>query len=66
MNFVKRNTAASEPLNDFETRAALTDQLGVSPQCGFATNLSGSPLTLQDQAAKLRLVVEIGNEVWKQ
>jgi 5-methyltetrahydropteroyltriglutamate--homocysteine methyltransferase len=42
------------------------DQLGVSPQCGFATNLSGSPLTLQDQAAKLRLVVEIGNEVWKQ
>jgi 5-methyltetrahydropteroyltriglutamate--homocysteine methyltransferase len=41
------------------------DQLGVSPQCGFATNLSGSPLTLQDQAAKLRLVVEIGNEVWK-
>ena len=27
MNFVKSNTAASEPLNDFETRAALTDQL---------------------------------------
>ena len=27
MNFVKSNTAASEPLNDFGTRAALTDQL---------------------------------------
>jgi 5-methyltetrahydropteroyltriglutamate--homocysteine methyltransferase len=40
--------------------------LEVSPHCGFATNLTGSPLTLQDQRAKLRLVVEIANEVWKQ
>jgi 5-methyltetrahydropteroyltriglutamate--homocysteine methyltransferase len=51
---------------DEAAKFAPLDQLGVSPQCGFATNLSGSPLTLQDQAAKLRLVVEIGNEVWKQ
>ncbi len=29
------------------------DQLGISPQCGFATNLTGSPLTLADERAKL-------------
>jgi 5-methyltetrahydropteroyltriglutamate--homocysteine methyltransferase len=40
-------------------------QLGLSPQCGFATNLTGSPLTLEDQRAKLRLVVEVANEVWR-
>jgi 5-methyltetrahydropteroyltriglutamate--homocysteine methyltransferase len=40
------------------------DQLGISPQCGFATNLTGSPLTLADERAKLDLVVEIAREVW--
>jgi 5-methyltetrahydropteroyltriglutamate--homocysteine methyltransferase len=42
------------------------DRLGISPQCGFATNLTGSPLTLADERAKLSLVVEIAREVWKQ
>ena len=42
------------------------DQLGISPQCGFATNLTGSPLTLEDERAKLQLVVNIAHEVWKQ
>lgn len=40
------------------------DQLGLSPQCGFATNLTGSPLTVADERAKLGLVVEIAREVW--
>lgn len=42
------------------------DRLGISPQCGFATNLTGSPLTFADERAKLELVVEIAREVWKQ
>jgi 5-methyltetrahydropteroyltriglutamate--homocysteine methyltransferase len=42
------------------------DQLGIGPQCGFATNLTGSPLTEADERAKLSLVVEIAREVWKQ
>ncbi len=42
------------------------DQLGISPQCGFATNLTGSPLTVADERAKLSLVVEIAREVWNQ
>src|SRR5579872_241953 len=41
------------------------DQLGVSPQCGFATNLTGSPLSETDERAKLQLVVEVAATVWK-
>ena len=40
------------------------EQLGISPQCGFATNLTGRPLTVADERAKLSLVVEIAREMW--
>ena len=40
------------------------DQLCVSPQCGFASTAEGNLLTLEDQIAKLRLVVEVAREVW--
>lgn len=45
-------------------KSAPLEQLGISPQCGFATNLTGSPLTVADERAKLSLVVEIAREVW--
>ena len=34
------------------------DQLCLSPQCGFSSTVEGNKLTRDDQAAKLRLVVE--------
>jgi 5-methyltetrahydropteroyltriglutamate--homocysteine methyltransferase len=40
------------------------DQLCLSPQCGFSSTLEGNALTAEDQAAKLRLVVEVADEVW--
>jgi 5-methyltetrahydropteroyltriglutamate--homocysteine methyltransferase len=40
------------------------DQLCVSPQCGFSSTVEGNKLTRDDQAAKLRLVVETAEEVW--
>jgi methionine synthase II (cobalamin-independent) len=40
------------------------DQLCLSPQCGFASTLKGNALTLEDEKAKLRLVVETAEEVW--
>ncbi|MGE5147021.1 MAG: 5-methyltetrahydropteroyltriglutamate--homocysteine S-methyltransferase, partial [Candidatus Eiseniibacteriota bacterium] len=40
------------------------DQLALSPQCGFASTLKGNALTLDDEKAKLRLVVETAEEVW--
>jgi 5-methyltetrahydropteroyltriglutamate--homocysteine methyltransferase len=41
------------------------DQLCLSPQCGFASVAEGNALTYEDQAAKLRLVVETAEEVWR-
>jgi 5-methyltetrahydropteroyltriglutamate--homocysteine methyltransferase len=40
------------------------DQLCLSPQCGFSSTVEGNRLTRDDQAAKLRLVVETAQEVW--
>jgi 5-methyltetrahydropteroyltriglutamate--homocysteine methyltransferase len=40
------------------------EQLALSPQCGFASTAEGNALTLEDEIAKLRLVVETAREVW--
>ncbi|MGH8980604.1 MAG: 5-methyltetrahydropteroyltriglutamate--homocysteine S-methyltransferase, partial [Acidimicrobiales bacterium] len=40
------------------------DQLCLSPQCGFSSTVEGNRLTLDDEVAKLRLVVETAAEVW--
>jgi 5-methyltetrahydropteroyltriglutamate--homocysteine methyltransferase len=40
------------------------DQLCLSPQCGFSSTVEGNVLTREQQADKLRLVVEVAEEVW--
>jgi 5-methyltetrahydropteroyltriglutamate--homocysteine methyltransferase len=40
------------------------DQLALSPQCGFASSAVGNRLSEEEQFAKLRLIVEVANEVW--
>ena len=40
------------------------DRLALSPQCGFSSAVVGNPVTVEDQVAKLRLVVETATEVW--
>jgi len=40
------------------------ERLALSPQCGFASMLGVTGLTLADQVAKLRLLVETAREVW--
>jgi 5-methyltetrahydropteroyltriglutamate--homocysteine methyltransferase len=40
------------------------DQLCLSPQCGFSSTVEGNALTVDQQAAKLRLIVETAREVW--
>jgi 5-methyltetrahydropteroyltriglutamate--homocysteine methyltransferase len=39
-------------------------QLGISPQCGFSSTVLGNKLTIDDQIAKLKLVVEVARDVW--
>ena len=40
------------------------DQLCLSPQCGFSSTVEGNALTVEQQADKLRLIVETAQEVW--
>jgi 5-methyltetrahydropteroyltriglutamate--homocysteine methyltransferase len=40
------------------------DQLCLSPQCGFSSTVEGNELTEEQQWAKLRLIVEVVQEVW--
>jgi 5-methyltetrahydropteroyltriglutamate--homocysteine methyltransferase len=41
------------------------DRLYLSPQCGFASTEEGNIITEEEQWAKLKLVRDIVNEVWK-
>ncbi len=40
------------------------DQLCLSPQCGFSSTVEGNALSVEQEAAKLRLIVEVAEEVW--
>jgi len=40
------------------------DQLGISPQCGFSSTVLGNKLTVNDQIAKLKLIVDVARDVW--
>jgi 5-methyltetrahydropteroyltriglutamate--homocysteine methyltransferase len=47
------------------TKYVAPDQLALSPQCGFASTEEGNVLAEEEQWAKLRMIVELANEVWK-
>jgi 5-methyltetrahydropteroyltriglutamate--homocysteine methyltransferase len=49
---------------DDAARYLQRDQLCLSPQCGFASNFMGNPLTFDDQRRKLALVVDTAREIW--
>jgi len=40
------------------------EQLCLSPQCGFASTEEGNTLAEEEQWAKLRMIVELAEEVW--
>jgi 5-methyltetrahydropteroyltriglutamate--homocysteine methyltransferase len=46
------------------SRYVSLDQLCLSPQCGFSSTVEGNAITIDDEIAKLRLVVETADEVW--
>jgi len=41
------------------------DRLAISPQCGFASTVAGNPVTAADEEAKLRLAVDVAQDVWR-
>lgn len=68
--FITTKTAALEPLDELKARFEEAsryvdiDQLGIAPQCGFASTEEGNTITVDDQRAKLELVVTCAEEIW--
>ena len=46
------------------SRFVSLEQLCLSPQCGFSSTLEGNNITVEQQRAKLGLIVETAAEVW--
>ncbi|MEM9061699.1 MAG: 5-methyltetrahydropteroyltriglutamate--homocysteine S-methyltransferase [Pseudomonadota bacterium] len=68
--FVTTKTAPLEDIDDLRRRFdeaagfADLDQLGIAPQCGFASTEEGNTITEDDQRRKLELVVRTAEAVW--
>lgn len=68
--FITTKTAALEDLDDLKrkfeaaSKFADIDQLGIAPQCGFASTEEGNAITEDDQRRKLELVVRTAEEIW--
>jgi len=67
---ITSKTGALEKRDDIKRRIGeaakyvAMDQLCLSPQCGFASTEEGNVLAEEEQWAKLRMVVELADEVW--
>jgi len=49
---------------DEAARYVELDRLAISPQCGFASTVTGNPVSEADERAKLALVVEVARTIW--
>ena len=71
LGFVTTKTAGLETVDElkrkFDEAAKYVDmgQLGLAPQCGFASTEHGNQITYDDQRRKLELVVKTADEIWR-
>jgi 5-methyltetrahydropteroyltriglutamate--homocysteine methyltransferase len=49
---------------DEASRFVPLERMCLSPQCGFSSTVEGNVVTIEEEVAKLRLVVETAREVW--
>jgi 5-methyltetrahydropteroyltriglutamate--homocysteine methyltransferase len=49
---------------DEASKYADINQLGIAPQCGFASTEEGNEITADDQWRKLELVVKTAEVIW--
>jgi 5-methyltetrahydropteroyltriglutamate--homocysteine methyltransferase len=70
LGLVTSKSGRLEPREDIKkrieeaTKYVALDQLCLSPQCGFASTEEGNVLAEDEQWAKLRMIVELAEEVW--
>ncbi|MCC5959055.1 MAG: 5-methyltetrahydropteroyltriglutamate--homocysteine S-methyltransferase [Rhodobacteraceae bacterium] len=68
--FITTKTAELESMDSlrhqFDAAAKFVDmdQLGIAPQCGFASTEHGNKITEDDQKRKLELVVKVAQDLW--
>jgi len=68
--FITTKTGALEDIDDLRRKFdeagkyADLDQLGIAPQCGFASTEEGNAITPDDQRRKLDLVVKTAEAIW--
>lgn len=68
--FITTKTAELESVDSLKRRIEAAskfvdlDQLGIAPQCGFASTEEGNKITEDDQKAKLERVVETAEAIW--
>lgn len=70
VGFITTKTPELESLDDLRrkfdeaSRYADLDQLGIAPQCGFASTEEGNAITEDEQRRKLELVVRTAQAIW--
>ncbi len=70
LGLVTSKSGRLEPKDDIKrrideaTKYVPLEQLCLSPQCGFASTEEGNVLAEDEQWAKLRMIVELADEVW--
>ena len=70
LGLVTSKSGRLEPREDIKrriqeaTKYVALDQLCLSPQCGFASTEEGNVLAEDEQWAKLRMIMELAEEVW--
>jgi 5-methyltetrahydropteroyltriglutamate--homocysteine methyltransferase len=68
--FITTKVPDLEPLDDLKRKFEMAskyadlDQLGIAPQCGFASTEEGNNVTADDQRRKLDLVVKTAEAIW--
>lgn len=71
LGLVSSKTPEMESVDDLCARIDLAsqhidlNQLGLSPQCGFASTVAGNPVTEDVEKAKLGLIVQVAEKVWQ-
>ena len=70
LGFITTKTGELEPMEqlkrqfDRASQFADMDQLGIAPQCGFASTEEGNSISTQEQIDKLSLVLECAGTLW--
>jgi 5-methyltetrahydropteroyltriglutamate--homocysteine methyltransferase len=71
LGLISTKTPELESIIDLERRVneaghhAPLERLGISPQCGFASTVGGSQLSIDDERRKLDLLVAAAERIWR-